>query len=200
MQSAHVIDWSLSPLTLSSGFFLLGCLIGNRLTQTTSENPSFQIFNLWFHNGQQRIKKRVTCSHKCYFGDDCGGNSSDGSNHLPDERLWCWILGHLRSDFYDVWIWNDAVKLMMNLPVMVSECALLLILHPRSSLPLKRYQQSRVLTPSTALGNSLVERLTNSGYFEIHHGVKRSGEDVKNKWHDGLNFVHGARFESWDDG
>ncbi|KAJ7180921.1 hypothetical protein C8R46DRAFT_595372 [Mycena filopes] len=51
--------------------------------------------------------------------------------------------------------------------VTVTECALLLVLHERSDLPLCAYTTSRVLTPAAAFGSLLTERLRESGFYEI---------------------------------
>ncbi|KAJ6522252.1 hypothetical protein B0H19DRAFT_1277428 [Mycena capillaripes] len=51
--------------------------------------------------------------------------------------------------------------------VTVTECALLLVLHQRSELPLSSYTSSRVLTPATAFGSMLTRRLLDSGFYAI---------------------------------
>ncbi|KAJ6460130.1 Saccharopine dehydrogenase-domain-containing protein [Mycena vitilis] len=51
--------------------------------------------------------------------------------------------------------------------ISVTECALLLVLYPRSELPLSSHTTSRVLTPATAFGSELTKRLLDSGFYEI---------------------------------
>ncbi|KAJ7682023.1 hypothetical protein DFH06DRAFT_1388185 [Mycena polygramma] len=51
--------------------------------------------------------------------------------------------------------------------VTVTECALLLVLIPPSELPWSSYSSSRVLTPVTAFGGMLTQRLIDSGFYDI---------------------------------
>ncbi|KAJ6460137.1 Saccharopine dehydrogenase-domain-containing protein [Mycena vitilis] len=51
--------------------------------------------------------------------------------------------------------------------ITVTECALLLVLSPPSELPWSSYTSSRVLTPVTAFGSMLTQRLIDSGFYDI---------------------------------
>ncbi|KAJ7190221.1 Saccharopine dehydrogenase-domain-containing protein [Mycena pura] len=55
----------------------------------------------------------------------------------------------------------------MGSAVTVTECALLLVLHDPSALPLHSFTTSRVLTPVAAFGSMLTKRLVDSGFYEI---------------------------------
>ncbi|KAF7340782.1 Saccharopine dehydrogenase [Mycena sanguinolenta] len=55
----------------------------------------------------------------------------------------------------------------MGSAVSITECALLLVLHDPSALPLNSFTTSRVLTPVAAFGSMLTKRLIDSGFYEI---------------------------------
>ncbi|KAJ6478537.1 NAD(P)-binding protein [Mycena vitilis] len=55
----------------------------------------------------------------------------------------------------------------MGSAVTVTECALLLVLHKPSDLPLSSYPTSRVLTPVAAFGSLLTKRLVESRFYDI---------------------------------
>jgi len=63
--------------------------------------------------------------------------------------------------------------------VMISECALALILNQRHQLPLNCFRRSRVLTPTTALGSILTGRLVKSGFYDIQTDVTTTFYDLK---------------------